>query len=70
MSDDRNARCIACGALFPCRPGPDCWCMARPFRPMPEKASGCLCPACFDAAERDAKAVADNPEGRPLRIRS
>jgi hypothetical protein len=59
MPEERNARCIGCGALFQCRPGPDCWCTKRPFHPMPENASGCFCPACFDGSAPEDQAVAD-----------
>ncbi len=43
--------CVSCGAPLVCTPGPDCWCAALPFRPMPAAPPGCLCPTCLAATE-------------------
>jgi hypothetical protein len=46
--------CLRCGAAMVCNPGPECWCAALPFQPMPASPAGCLCPSCLarGSAER------------------
>jgi len=48
----RRLACARCGAAFDCQGGGACWCAAEPVRvplPPPERAEGCLCPACLRA---------------------
>jgi hypothetical protein len=57
-SAPRRLICARCGTAFGCRLGGDCWCHAEPFRlPMPAAGTAdddCLCPACLQAAARQA----------------
>jgi hypothetical protein len=43
-----TARCARCDASIECNPGPDCWCAALPFLPMPNNDERCLCAACLE----------------------
>jgi hypothetical protein len=47
----RRLTCSACGTVFDCGLGGDCWCAAEPYRlPVSDSAGDCLCPACLRQA--------------------